>query len=154
MAYLVQDNQFTAQSVADDGINSGPFGIPNSGFGCSTVWMPNVDRIFMSPIDGGEGYANSAWRGDVDARRWGRYRPDPANARGTGSWQASLDNLHDYFGPAWGDNQAHVYHPTTGTVWRWGGNAGGNTGNTAIDPTWHEHYNPGFSGNPNPTAGV
>src|SRR3990167_7458677 len=127
MPYLVNNNQFTAQTATNDGINSGPLGLPNSGFGCSTVYMTGIDRAFMSPIDGAEGYTNSVWWYDIDTRIWGRYRPDPTNARRYGAFPSSTNNIHDYNGPMWGDNQSNVYYPDTGTIWRWNGNAGDNS---------------------------
>ena len=139
MPSLVADNLYTAQSALADAANPGGQGgrPPNSGFGRSTVYMPNVDRVYMTPIDGTFGYENSSWSYDIDNRQWTRKRPNP----GAGI-QADLNNIHDYFGPAWGDNQMVVYNPDTGTVWRWGGNFGDNSNpGSQIDGAWFFYGN-------------
>src|SRR3990167_1400763 len=143
MPFLVGNNVFTAQSATTLGVNDGSVGMPNSGFGHSTEYMTNIDRIFMSPIDGAEGYTNSVWVYDIDNRVWTRQRPNQTGPNAAGAFrQASVNDLHDFFGPAWGDNQQIVYNPDAGTVWRWGGNAGDNANAAgAIDPTWFNHYN-------------
>lgn len=142
MPYNVNNNAFTAQgsTVVLNGSPSGSYG--NRAFGTKCVMAPNIDRLVCAGGDGENGnYASSWWHYDIDNVAFTRTRPDPSNLVGKGAFADSPNHYQDTFGIDRGDNKQLAYHPATGKIMTWGGNAGLNSGGDAQDPTWFNHYN-------------